>query len=80
MRTAISDLESQEEVGAMKKNEHFFEYVWPNPPRTTTKAQWKAVSRYLRDCRRYIEQKFNNDIRKAIQDAIIYGTGHLEIY
>ncbi len=41
----------------MQQYDYKHRYVWRNPPRTTTRAQWRIVSKYLRDCRRAIWEK-----------------------
>lgn len=41
-------------------DEFIFKYVWPDPPRTTTKAEWKAISHWLRECRRIIHKKLKD--------------------
>jgi len=65
---------------AMKKHNYYFNYTWPNPPRTTTKAQWKAASRYLREVRREIAKKIDYEkMNEMIADAMIYGTGYMKI-
>lgn len=55
-------------------NKHDFKFFWPNPPRTTTKSEWKAASRWLRECRKIVEKELDNmNIHKKIMDAMLYG-------
>lgn len=58
--------------------EHFFNFDWKNPPRTTKKAEWKAVNRFLRVTRNTVEKKLPiKKIEKCLVDAMLYGTGIL---
>lgn len=54
--------------------------VWKGPSRTTTRAQWKSVSRWLRIAAHRVDERMDAvDIRKYILDTILYGTGRLRI-
>ena len=60
--------------------EHLFELTWLDVPRTTTRSEWKMISRYLRTCRRLVEESIDlKKISKAIQDCCIFGTGSYEL-
>jgi hypothetical protein len=60
----------------MEKN--YFELVWSNPPRTTTKAQWKAASRWLRVCQGEIAKKIDYEkMNGQLVDAMIYGISYM---
>jgi hypothetical protein len=52
-------------------NEHYFRYTIPDLPRTTTRKQYKGISRFLRSCRREVEKKI--DPESLVRNYIIYG-------
>ncbi len=56
-------------------SEYSFKLIWPNPPRTTTRSEWKAANRWLRECRKVVEKELDRlNIHEKIIDSIIYGT------
>lgn len=60
--------------------EHWFNLTWENPPRTTTRAEWKKICRFYRLCRREIESKIDpEEITRCFCDVAIYGTGILKV-
>lgn len=47
-------------------------------PRTTTREQYKALSRYLRTAARIVRERMeenNAEIEKAAQDMVAFGSG-----
>ena len=57
-----------------------FELVWPNPPRSTTRAEWKAASRWLRICRREVDKHIDYaKLHNAVVNTMIYGTNCMRI-
>lgn len=49
-------------------------------PRTTTKQEYKSIARWLRICRREVAKRLNPkipEIRQALFDTVIYGTGRV---
>jgi len=49
-----------------------FRFIWNNPPRTTTKQQWKDIQRFLRDCRRLVAEEMH---RQAVNNLTEYLMG-----
>lgn len=56
--------------------QHAFKYEMTNPDRNTTKKNWKAIQRWIREVRNKVEKEIDWDAAKqAISDAMITGTG-----
>lgn len=45
-------------------------------PRTTTREQWRELSRW----RRLAQKRMEADIDQRVQNLVLYGTTHPEIY
>ena len=52
---------------------HAFEITLRHWPRDTKKADYKAISRWLRVCRNKIEPEVLMQTEKAIHDLSVYG-------
>ena len=59
------------------KEEIWFSFLFgADLPRTTTKWEYKQLSRWLRLCRREVSKIVNPEkLRMAFMDTMVYGTG-----
>lgn len=45
-------------------------------PRTTTRAEWRAIDRW----RRVTERQLREDVQKAVDNLVLFGTTHPDLF
>ena len=77
-KLALDDL--TKELGASLSKMHIFELKLKTIDRTTTRGQWKEISRWLRVSRNHVEQRIDRKaMNQYLVDMITYGTAVIRL-